>query len=86
MPDPNVVIEITPVGGGPSVSVPSGGLEDAPIREALDTDYFIVIGANGEPARIPKTSLTFGTPTADNAVVTESGEVIVTETGEAIVF
>lgn len=81
MPDPVVIIEITPDGGGPLANIPP---DDIPVRAVLDTDYMLVMDANGMLARVPWSSLSLPTEPTYEAVVTESGEAIVTESGEPI--
>ena len=59
-------------------------LRHAPVRAAVDSDFFVALDAAGNPIRVPKTTLVFEAPEPDyEAVVDEFGDELVGEFGEA---
>lgn len=59
-------------------------LRHAPVRPAVDSDYFVALDVAGNPIRVPKTSMVFGPvepEIPDNAFVDELGNYFVDEFG-----
>lgn len=87
MPNPVVIVEITPVGGGPSTAVPPADFRAAPIRTIEPVDYVLVLDVDGNPARIPWNTVGVTVPGGSaNSFVDHNGEAWVDHNGEAVIF